>query len=162
VASKNRKRILLLAWISIAGLLIALAVWFSRSFYLPRQTAPESYARVLRDERAAGWRFADHFPDTISAAATGVHFFFQPAALQGPTQLELRCTLPREQITSIERQFATKATTRTTASDWPQFRQIPQGFEKYILGVQEGNKGFDYGVAIDSKTSEVIYWAEEW
>jgi hypothetical protein len=160
------KRLILATVIVLLLSGLAIAVWVLQSFSLSPDTSVDHYPRVLRTLRSDGWPYIAHFPSSIPAAATGIHFFFQRSWGQGATELELRFNLPSDQVDAIEREVSPQAIAAPSPSaSWPMMRPIAPGFHTLVLGAaatSNGNKGQSHGVAINKATSEIIYWAEEW
>ncbi len=129
-----------------------------------------------------------HFPQTIPSDATDVHFYFRPDFLQGGTSLQLRLTLPREQIDQLYSQFKDQAIRQYFGGDanthvnlpngvpttffftsGSETRSFPETYEILVLGAESRgdpdftwNHGTTYGVAIDVSASVIVFWLEDW
>jgi hypothetical protein len=129
-----------------------------------------------------------HFPDTIPTNATDVKFYMLPAFLQGGTIIELKYRLSQEEITALLYDFRSSAVVHTgncylSDTDYPiedmssfckryltsDMFPVNSNPEVFILdSIPEGepdfiwNHGSCYGVAIDLKSSTILYWLDDW
>jgi len=154
-------------------------------------TNVDKYAGILDTYWDSRRDLVGHFPRPIPANARTVRFSFRPAFLQGGAHVQLRCSLPPEQI---EEQYAYFASKRTksffggNASDHMNMREgmptssfytgdtrdnrFPPDYEIMIFDevLKEENRsaGFYWnharchGVAISRERHEIVYWAEFW
>ncbi len=137
------------------------------------------YDKILDAYWGPGCELVSHFPRPIPADAQGIRFSFLPAFLQGGTHIQLRYSLPSEQIEERYAYFAQKKTksffggTPTTSfyiGDTKDGR-FPDDYEIMIFDrvLKEEdqpagywNHGQSHGVAISKQRHEIIYWAESW
>lgn len=129
-----------------------------------------------------------HFPTDIPTDASGVRVAYSSGASEGNQFFQLRLKQSPQKIQNLLSQYRAIATHKyqggntndhanqvngvpTTffhTSD-SQEDSFPPSYEVLVLGAHDkGNSNFrwnhgdSFGVAIDSSTSEIIYWAEEW
>lgn len=129
-----------------------------------------------------------HLPAAIPSTATNVRFYYRPHFLQGGTQLQLRMVLPPAEVAAALQSAKSAAREiQTGGSDFDAinhnkgllrsasfrdaanttFAPLPEDFQVFILDAKDQspptwNHGYSYGIAINDKLSEVIYWVEDW
>ena len=122
-----------------------------------------------------------HFPSNIPPSANEVHLFYSPPFLQKGLLFQLWLKLPADELRLIHSKFNEMASqtdrpklyisrfhpalTMYHISDNPEGRMLPTEYEIIVLdqaSKDEGNHGHIYGVAINTTTSEILYWAEAW
>jgi hypothetical protein len=145
------------------------------------------YAAIRNELMATGYQ-VKHFPNTIPNSSKDVHIAYSPAFSQGGSFFQLRLKQSPEKIKQLLSQYKSVAKhqyrggntndhanqpngvpttffyTGETSTD-----AFPPGYEILVLDAQDkGTPGFkwnhgnSYGVAIDSSTSEIVYWSEKW
>lgn len=129
-----------------------------------------------------------HFPTEIPTDASVVRVAYSSGALEGNRYLQLRLKRSPQQIQNLLSQYTGIAkykyqggntndhanqakgvpTTFFYTSD-SQEESFPPSSKVLVLGAQDRgssnfrwNHGESFGVAIDSSTSEIVYWVEEW
>ncbi|MUG96946.1 hypothetical protein F7734_33245 [Scytonema sp. UIC 10036] len=129
-----------------------------------------------------------HFPTDIPADASGVRVAYSSNSSEGNRFFQLRLKQSPQKIQNLLSQYRAIAkrkyqggntnahanqpngvpTTFFHTSD-SQEESFPSSYEVLVLGADDkGNSNFrwnhgeSFGVAIDTSTSEIIYWAEEW
>lgn len=132
-----------------------------------------------------------HFPRPIPVDARVIRFSFRPAFMQGGAHVQLRCSLPPEQIEERYTYFARKKTRSFFGGDTTDHmnmkdgmpttsfytadtkdRSFPDDYEIMIFDqvvTEESrpagiywNHGRCHGVAISKQRNEIVYWAEFW
>lgn len=123
-----------------------------------------------------------HFPRSIPDTASEVHFYYQPAFLQGGSTLLLRCHLPSSEIEALAQKYrpaaiqvSTGLTSNADLNYFPHaltsgtaaigYATLPADFQVLVLGAsppEQWNHGDSYGIAISTTRQEVIFWAETW
>ncbi len=148
---------------------------------------PWKYNGCLRDCRRADRGLFSHFPDSIPSNASNVRFFFRPKFMQGALQLQVRYSLPPEEIEKLHDKFEKlkscsvfggdinstlndeklmRITDFYTSGDKSQ--TFPKDYEIMVLDPfvpkekRNWNHGEAHGVAINKKANEIVYWAELW
>ncbi|MBF2063880.1 MAG: hypothetical protein IGS39_05550 [Calothrix sp. C42_A2020_038] len=131
----------------------------------------------------------NHFPTEIPTDATEIRFVYSPGYMQGGNVLQLRMKQPQTRIDYLIAKYRQAAkykfrggntnehiekpngvpTTFFHTSDDATDNTFPFDYEILVLGASDrGSKDFkwnhgdSYGVAINRRTSEIVYWAEEW
>ncbi|GAB1545426.1 hypothetical protein NUACC21_81020 [Scytonema sp. NUACC21] len=129
-----------------------------------------------------------HFPTEIPTDASVVRVAYSSGALEGNRYFQLRLKRSPQQIQNLLSQYTSIAkhqyqggntndhanqakgvpTTFFYTSD-SQEESFPPSSKVLVLGAQDRgssnfrwNHGESFGVAIDSSTSEIVYWVEEW
>lgn len=129
-----------------------------------------------------------HFPTVIPGDAKGVKISYSPGFSQGGSYFQIRLKHSPDKIKRLLLQYKNLAkheyrggntndhinqskgvpTTFFYTSDLAE-ESFPPTYEILVLDTQDrGSPGFkwnhgdSYGVAIDSSTSEIVYWAEQW
>ena len=126
-----------------------------------------------------------YFPTTIPPEASNPRFFYWTPP--GDVDLELRYVLPPDEVAALTARVAGMAKMEAQGSDDfdekipaenqvsepvlrdddnTGFGKLPPSFTIYVLGIGHGDKTdieashwtYEYGVAVDPKRSEVIYW----
>lgn len=149
-------------------------------------TDPARYEEIIAefDDHPA----LQHFPASVPANSSFVRLHFHPALFQGGSVLQLKVSLPPDEVQSLYSVFARQALyviPSNTMND-PLFEdpEIPrhrdltadtestslrEGFELLVLGAEDlgskdapWNHGVTYGVAVDRASSQVVYWYEDW
>jgi hypothetical protein len=131
-----------------------------------------------------------YFPPAIPSEASNARFFFwSPPGDED--YMQRRCELPPDEVTALTDRVAPIATFKAQGSDDfdeklnagklelmnPRFRNVdntdfaklPPTFTIYVIGVgrnkkadeEESHIAWEYGIAVDAKRSEVIYWMNE-
>jgi hypothetical protein len=131
------------------------------------------------------------FPAQVPADATNIRFFYRPHFLQGGPEMQLRFSLPLDDLKAVLQQ-ARSGAIGTAAGDKafetpsgvpiPNFRDgaditfasLPSDFQMFLMYAKDlsGNpttrssdiwlEGYTGGIAVSEKREEVIYWVEEW
>jgi len=185
------KKFILGVLFTIAGVAIVLFVGFGTFAYfaIPRETNSLRQYVQLRsdwDEELVG-----HFPREIPNSASLRKFSHFPGFLQGGAHIQLRLRLPADQIRKLYSEFAAQRTKSFMGGDTNSHmnekegmpttffqtsdtkdRSFPDDYEIMIfdrvLPESERPPGFywnhgkSHGVAISTKRSEIVYWAESW
>jgi len=133
-----------------------------------------------------------HFPEEVPKSATLKKFSYAPGFLQGGAHIQLRLSLPQEEIRDLYQYFSEKSTKSflgggntnhhmnvkdgmpTTFYKTGEKGQssFPDDFEIMIFDTvwpeserPDGhywNHGRSHGIAISKVRNEIIYWAETW
>lgn len=148
---------------------------------------PGKYNGIVEKCRNADKEFFGHFPDKIPSNASNVRFHFLPKFLQGGGHLQIRYSLPPEEIEKFHSKFEKlkscsvfggdinstlndeklmRITDFYTSGDKSQ--TFPKDYEIMVLdpfvskSKRNWNHGQAHGVAISKKKNEIVYWAELW
>lgn len=151
----------------VAGLVIYTAYSMHSAFQ--GVTNPSRYQAILRDTGYGDSTHSNaqklaHFPPTVPGLASNVRFFYRPKGFQGGEQTQLRMVLPPNEIAAIKQRFlplgkdAQNHAGRFRNADNTGFEDLADDFEAFVLDADDSNHGHSYGVAINEKTNEVIYW----
>jgi hypothetical protein len=123
-----------------------------------------------------------HFPKTIPSNATQVEFVYEPKRMQGAMFVELLVTLPEDEVEKIESEYKELAKYQFDATGIPEDGPVPipyllsdennkpsENFNFFVLDAQPGGKedhpwnhGIYYGIGINKRTLQVIYWCKYW
>jgi len=176
----RKKKILILSSVLLGIALLATPVVLSLhawAEFLTPVTDPNQYQSILKSysdrfsKTPADLNVLAYFPDSIPAEASQVRFY--RGTPPGDMSLELHCVLPAAEVAALEARVFPLAMVEEGQDDVPRiFPTVPghptltQEFTLYLLGVGHGNKNdeeeshwtYEYGVAIDRQTNEVIYW----
>jgi hypothetical protein len=188
--TKTTRNILLIAAATLllvtgAGLIALRSLL--HSFPPDETTNPVDYANTLKQWSPT--TLVSHFPPTIPANATNIHFSTFPGFLQGGAWIQLRIQLPPDEIRSLESDF-TKQTKRIythggeifthlnegqthnlpttnfyTADNPKSSTAFPPDYTFYVLKSRNAgnwNHGHSTGVVISTEKKEIIYWADQW
>jgi hypothetical protein len=154
-------------------------------------TNVRKYEEILDTRWDSRSELVNHFPRPIPADAKTVRFSFRPGFMQRGTYIQLRCSLPPEQIEERYAYFARKRTRSFFGGDMRDHinmkdgmpttffytgegkdRRFPTDYE--IMVLDEVPKEEDHpggiswrharchGVAISRERHEIVYWAEAW
>ena len=145
------------------------------------------YNAVVDDYWSFNKDLVSQFPRPIPADAKNVHFYFRPHFLTGGSCVQLRCTLPPDEISGLYDRFA-KISTRsfyggniiennetesgqyTTdfyTGDTPDLI-FPKDYEIMAFDPpvkkdpEDSKDNVSHGVAISKRRNEIVYWAEAW
>ncbi|MFK0734265.1 MAG: hypothetical protein ACFKPT_12085 [Gloeotrichia echinulata GP01] len=154
----------------------------------PEIVTDTSRYRELRESLSSANYPIKHFPINIPADAQNVKISYTPGFLQGGSYFQIRLKQSPDKIKKLLSQYKDIAkyeyrggntndhtnlpqgvpTTFFYTSDSPE-ESFPPTYKILVLGAQDrGSPGFkwnhgdSYGVAIDSSTSDIVYWAEQW
>lgn len=140
-------------------------------------TNVKKYEKILDTYWGPESKLVRHFPRPIPADAGAIRFSFLPAFWQGGAHIQLRYSLPSEQV---EERYAYSAQRRTSSSFGGMTTtsfytgdtkdgQFPDDYEIMIFDevreeepIGSSNHGHSHGVAISKKRHEIVYWAEVW
>jgi hypothetical protein len=128
-----------------------------------------------------------HFPQEIPQDATNVRLAYSPGFSQQNTYLQLRMKQPPEIIKKVLLKYREIAKHKYRGGNTNDHANLPNGVPTTFFYTSDGqesfpttyeilvldaenrgtpgfkwNHGDSYGVAIDSSTSEIVYWAEAW
>jgi len=143
------------------------------------------YASVIDDYRSFNKELVSHFPRPIPPDAKNVHFYFTPHFGMGGAVVQLRCTLPAAEVSSLYVRFAKQTsksfnggnffenentengvpTTDFYTGDSPD-HIFPKDYEVMVFdsankkGSPESNDTLSHGVAISKERNEIVYWAQ--
>lgn len=160
---------------------------FSSSITPERITDTSRY-RELRQSLSASEYPVKHFPPNIPADAKNVKISYSPGFFQGGSHFQIRLKQSPEQINKLLAKYKNQAKNEYRGGNTNDHANLPKGvpttffytsdseahsfpatYQILVLGAQDrGTPGFkwnhgdSYGVAIDSSTSEIVYWAEQW
>jgi len=148
---------------------------------------PWKYNGIVRECRKADKALFGHFPDKIPSDASNVRFHYVPRFLQGGGHLQVRYSLPSEEIAKLYREFEKRKTVSLSGGDInssindekampatnfytgdDKSEIFPKDYEIMIFdqfvpkGKRSWNHGRAHGVAISKKKNEIVYWAELW
>ncbi len=166
--------------------------FFTRAFDNQEETLAVTNASSYQDIRHNTWSNQtqiNHFPAIIPSEAKDARVVFYPGSPDYGRIFQLRMKLPEQQIKKALNKYRNIAkykfqggdtndhanqkngvpTTFLYTSDL-QAASFPSSYEILVLNANNRgtsddfswNHGDSYGVAINNKTSEIIYWAEEW
>ena len=190
----KRRLFIALSALSLGMCLVTAVTYFIRSWgnAVAEVTDPGQYQTILRDlgyptPTKLNVPTLGHFPATIPSNATNVRFFFRPHVLQGGTQMQLRVSVPSEQVAAVLEAVKPAAKEVQTGGDMfdalnehgglpssmfrdganGAFAPLPKEFQVFVLDAKASSqsgwdKGYSYGVAVNEKEGEVIYWIEDW
>src|ERR1035437_1743876 len=105
----------LLIFVAIASVLLLTLIglrWLGQKAIPEATTDPAQYANVFAEFHRTGYPQSSHLPSSIPPSATNVQFFYDPGALQGAMQLQLRYHLPPSQVQSILRDAVSRPTSQ--------------------------------------------------
>ncbi|TAF06440.1 MAG: hypothetical protein EAZ77_12160 [Nostocales cyanobacterium] len=129
-----------------------------------------------------------HFPVDIPDGAKVVSMAYSPGLMQGSSFLQIRFQQPPEQIQKLLSNYRKIAVHQYQGGDTNNHinqangvpatffytsksaaEAFPNTYQILVLKAQhqgkpgfKWNQGHSYGVAIDSSTSEIVYWVEKW
>lgn len=130
-----------------------------------------------------------HFPSETSIDGEIVRIAYSPGVMQGGSFFQARLKKSPEQIQKLLTQYRQIAKRQYRGGDTNDHVNLPKGvpttffytsnsdgavafppsYEILVLNAEDKgqpgfkwNRGDSYGVAIDSSTSEIVYWAETW
>ncbi|MBD2690706.1 hypothetical protein [Anabaena catenula] len=142
----------------------------------------------IRHQTWSDFELIKHFPKEIPADPKTVRMAYSPGSVQGSSFLQVRFQQPSEKIQKLLLQYSKSAVREYRGGDTNDHSNQPNGlpttffytsdsateafpqtYKIFVLKAQDqGKPGFkwnhgnSYGVAIDSSTSEIVYWAEKW
>ncbi|MDJ0735532.1 MAG: hypothetical protein QNJ47_15970 [Nostocaceae cyanobacterium] len=142
----------------------------------------------IRHQLWSSQELVKHFPKDIPTDATGVRLVYSPGVLQASNILQIKFKLPQKNIQKLLVQYRELAKHKYRGGDTNDHINLPNGvpttffytsesaaqffpptYEILVLDAHDrGTAGFrwnhgdSYGVAIDSSTSEIVYWVEQW
>ncbi len=196
-AATRRKWISAMPGIATAFCLLVLGHWGAVTLAIEalnsataEVTDAGEYASVLDEYWSSNSDLVSHFPRPIPSEARDVRFSFQPGFLQGGTHVQLRFSVPEQEISDLYEHFAAIRTKSFHGGDWgehanakdgmpttwfhtgdSQDRSFPADYEVMILdpllteqerATGSWNHGRSHGVAISRERGEIVYWAEDW
>lgn len=148
---------------------------------------PWKYNGIVRECRVSDKELFAHFPEGIPSNASKVKFFFRPKFMQGGLQLQLRYSLPPEEIAKLHEKFGKLKSCSVLGGDADstlndekgmlatdfytsdgKSKTFPKDYEIMVLDPfvpkekRNWNHGQAHGIAINKKASEIVYWAEAW
>jgi hypothetical protein len=178
--------------LALASLCIVGASFFMRTNFSstsePKIITDTSRYKEIRHQLWPDNNQIKHFPNEIPTDAKGVRVAYSPGLLQGSSFFQIRLKEPQNKIEKLLLQYRSSAkhkyrggntndhinqpngvpTTFFYTSDFPT-ESFPATYEILVLNTNDkGRPGFkwnhgdSYGVAINSSTSEIIYWSEKW
>ena len=145
-----------------------------------------------QDIRHKNWSnqlLINHFPAIIPSEATDARVLFYPGSPEYGRIFQLRMKLPEEQIIKSLSKYRNLAKYKFQGGDTNdhsnqengvpttflytanlEAESFPSTYEILVLNANNNgtsddfswNHGNSYGVAINSTSSEIVYWAEEW
>jgi len=146
-------------------------------------TDPGCYESVLERYHYPKTEWISHFPAKIPENAMNVYFHHLQGFLQGAMILQVRYTLPPEEVNSLLERSIGKAI-QIRNGQYESFNTLgpneipstylyvgpeedwPEDFKVMVLDAEDytsnWNHGFSYGVAISTERNEVVYWATDW
>ncbi|MBK1990830.1 hypothetical protein A0J48_025540 [Sphaerospermopsis aphanizomenoides BCCUSP55] len=150
-------------------------------------TDPLQYQEI-RHYKWADFNQIKHFPGEIPANAKAVHLAYSPGFMQGSSFFQIRFQQPPETIEKLLLQYSKIALRQYHGGDTNDHINQPNGvpttffytnnsahevfpntYQILVLNAQaqgqpgfKWNHGHSYGVAIDSTTSEIVYWVQKW
>lgn len=146
--------------------LILLSVNHMLSWFMPIRT-PARYDHVLQKYRSA--EFITHFPRSIPGAAENVRFHYQPMIMQGAGFMELRFVLDAGELARVRKsmrrlgQVDEKSQMKPRDHFYGPSRDDLSSFDEHAEFMTEpANHGHSGGIALNSTTGEVLYWAAFW
>ncbi len=183
----NPKTILIIVLILFPVSCVGAIFWLRAEFRAAARDAEENWVITdvsqyseIRNEWYQQW-LIEHFPEQIPENATDVHLMYSPPFFQKGALLQLWLKLPKDEIKKLqaeyseivlekgdERKYLSRsypALSMYHKSDKPGEVILSAGYEVIVLGTEsrdDGNHGHTYGVAINSLTSEILYWTETW
>ncbi|HIK07914.1 MAG TPA: hypothetical protein IGS40_25030 [Trichormus sp. M33_DOE_039] len=144
--------------------------------------------REIRDQLWQNQDAIKHFPTEIPKDAQDLRIAYSPGVSQASIFFQARLKQSPEQIQKLLTQYRKLAKHQYRGGDSNDHASFPNGvpttffytsdaggesfppgYEILVLNAQDkGTPGFkwnhgnSYGVAIDSSSAEIVYWAEEW
>ncbi|MBW4685891.1 MAG: hypothetical protein KME40_12520 [Komarekiella atlantica HA4396-MV6] len=129
-----------------------------------------------------------HFPSEIPSDAKGVRLAYSPGFLQGGSYFQVRLKQSPEKIQKLLSQYRSIAKHVYMGGNTNDHINLPNGVPTTFFYTSESsaesfpatyqilvleandrgrpgfkwNHGDSYGVAINSSTSEIVYWTEQW
>lgn len=142
----------------------------------------------IRNQLWASPAEIQHFPSEIPADAKNVRIAYSPGVAQASSFFQVRVQKSPEQIQKLLTQYRKLAKHKYLGGDTNDHANFPNGvpttffytgdaageafppdYEILVLNAEDkGNPGFkwnhgdSYGVAINSSSAEIVYWAEKW
>lgn len=134
-----------------------------------------SQYRDIRHETYPQW-LVGHFPEHIPKTATDVYLLYSPPFMQKGLLLQLWLKLPKEELKKLQKKYAGVDDANSLSPAYPALARynekgesegygLSQNYEIIELGTEsrdDGQHGHTFGLAINDKTSEVLYWSETW
>ncbi|MEO1433359.1 MAG: hypothetical protein AAFV71_30690 [Cyanobacteria bacterium J06633_8] len=165
--------------------------FLTRAFSNTEETEVVIDKSNYQDIRHKSWSnqvLINHFPVVIPTEAEDARVIFYPGSLEYGKIFQLRMKLSEEQIKKMLNEYRTIAKYKYQGGDTNdhanqkngvpttflytrdlQAESFPLTYEILVLNANNRgssdfpwNHGDSYGVAINSTTSEIVYWAEEW
>jgi len=151
-------------------------------------TDVKQYNQLLNEYWRSQEYLVSHFPKNISPEAENVKFSFFPSFLQVGANIQLRYSLPSQQIAELYKRFNKEKIKSFRGGDTNVHSNIeggmpttffytnesgntefPEDYEIMVVTAKpEGDKQLEWnhgecsGVAISQKRNEIVYWAESW
>lgn len=184
---KRSQFLLALASLCIVGGSFFLRTNFSGTSE-PKIITDTSRYKEIRNQLWSDNERVKHFPNEIPTDAKSVRIAYSPEFLQGSSFFQIRLKESPNKIAKLLSQYRSSAkhkyrggntndhinqpngvpTTFFYTSD-SHTESFPASYEILVLNADDkGRPGFkwnhgdSYGVAINSSTSEIIYWSEKW
>ncbi len=165
--------------------------FFKQAFNNVSQTKTIKNSDRYQEIRHQLWtsqELVKHFPQKIPGDAKGEGLFYSPGVLQASNILQVKFKLPPAKIQKLLMEYKKIAKHQYRGGDTNDHVNLPDGvpttffytsefgaesfpptYEILVLDAQNRgtagfswNHGHSYGVAIDSSTSEIVYWVEQW
>ncbi|BAY61212.1 hypothetical protein NIES22_12730 [Calothrix brevissima NIES-22] len=160
---------------------------FSSSNFPEIVTDTSRYVAIHNELIAHGYQ-VKHFPNKIPQDAQDVDIAYSPDVLKGGSFFQLRLKESPEKIKQLLSQYKSVAKYEYRGGNTNDHANQPNGvpttffytsktsvdsfppsYEILVLDAQDQGKpgfkwnhGYSYGVAIDSSTSDIVYWSEQW
>lgn len=160
---------------------------FSSSNFPEIVTDTSRYA-AIRNELIGYSYPIKHFPATLPNNSKDVKIAYSPGFLQGGSFFQVRLKESPDKVKQLLSQYKSVAKYRYLGGDTNDHVNQPNGvpttffytsetstdsfppsYEILVLDAQDQGKpgfkwnhGYSYGVAIDSSTSDIVYWSEQW
>ena len=153
--ARTRRRItivLLLLTVFVVGIVGMVSI--SHRMFPRDITDASQYEYVLGLYRKSSYADdTDHFPASVPSRATAVSMYFSHGVLQAPMTIELRYTLPPEELDHLEHLF--EAQGHKPRGHMPG-DYSPEDFT--VLFSEYGPRDHSRGVAVNDASSEVLFW----
>jgi hypothetical protein len=142
----------------------------------------------IRNHKWSNFKQIQHFPQNIPGDVKTISMAYSPGLMQGSSFFQIRFKKSPEQIQKLLLNYSKIAEHKYQGGDTNDHIKQPNGvpttffytgksaneafpnsYQILVLkALPQGQPGFkwnhgnSYGVAIDSSSSEIIYWAEKW
>ncbi len=129
---------------------------------------PARYEELLEKHRYPETKWIAHFPPSIPQTASKVNLYYERTFMQGSYPFEMRYVLPKADLARVrESMYENKDLSTTSEFSLRKDHYGPSqidadSLDEQVAGGYGENHGGAYGIAINSRRNEVLYWADRW